>query len=142
MRAFRALYAYSYVQNGWFGDLYHFKVVSITFVKASVSPSQPGVGKADYLPWVAFEDNGHIVTGSCTCPAGLGRACSHISAVAYAISLAWMHGQTCTDKPVVWGKGSAKSLQPDKLCNINFTRPKKLESIPCECCSFFKRTDK
>lgn len=86
---------------------------SITYVRASVSSSQPGVGIADYLPWVNFEDDGHIVTALCTCPAGLGKACSHISTVAYAISLALMHGiagQTCTDKPVVRGKGSAKSL--------------------------------
>lgn len=89
--AFRALCAYNYVQNGWLGDLYHFKVDPITYVKASVFPSQPGVGKADYLPWVAFEDDGHIVTASCTCHAGLGRACCHISAVVYAISFAWMH---------------------------------------------------
>lgn len=58
MRAFSALCAYNYVQNGWLWDLYHFKFDSITYV---------------------------------ICPAGLGRACSHISAVAYAISFAWMH---------------------------------------------------
>lgn len=49
---------------------------SITYVKANGSPSQPGVGKADYLPWVVFEDNGHIVTASCTCTVGLGRTCN------------------------------------------------------------------
>lgn len=87
MRAFRTLCAYNYVQNGRLGDLYHFKVDSNTYVKASVSPSQPGVGKADYLPWVAFEDDGYIVTAACTCPAGLERAYSHMTAVAYAISL-------------------------------------------------------
>ena len=128
MRAFRALYAYNYVQNGWLGDVYHVKMDSITYVKACVSPSQPGIGKADYLPWVAFEDDGHIVTASCTCPAGLGRACSHISAIAYAISLAWMHGyagQACTDKQPTWGLGSTKSVQPEKLSNISFTRPNK-----------------
>ena len=32
-------------------------------------------------PWVAAEKSGTIICAHCTCMAGLGEACSHISAV-------------------------------------------------------------
>ena len=33
-----------------------------------------------------------IDKASCTCPAGLGEACSHISAVRYAVVMPWSQG--------------------------------------------------
>ena len=33
-----------------------------------------------------------IDNASCTCPAGLGEACSHISAVRYAVVMPWSQG--------------------------------------------------
>lgn len=44
MRVFRALCAYNYVQNGWLGDLYHFKFDSITYV---ICPA--GLGRASSI---------------------------------------------------------------------------------------------
>ena len=53
------------------------KYISIgqnVFLKATVSPSQPGVGRADYsacILIVPVGDNGYrINNASCTCPAG------------------------------------------------------------------------
>lgn len=106
-------------------------------MKAIVSPSQPGTSKMDYNSWVLVEktnkQNSFIQTASCSCPAGLGRACSHVSAFAYAVSLAWLHGlagHSCTDLPVAWGKGSASQTDfQEQLRHIKFSRPKK-SSVP------------
>lgn len=134
MKSFRSLYAYNYVQNGWLGDILSYTSDNIHFLKAKVSPSQPGVGRADYMAWVAVDNDGAIITGHCTCPAGEGRSCSHISAIIYAVSLAWTHGiagETCTDKKRLWGRGAGKAVLQEKFEDINFNRPK-LDEAPVE----------
>ncbi|XP_060583020.1 uncharacterized protein LOC132739331 isoform X2 [Ruditapes philippinarum] len=128
MKSFRALYGYNYVQNGWMGDIYSLKVDNINFLKAVISPSQPGVGRRDYSTWVAVSgtEDCKIETGLCSCPAGKGRSCSHISAVIYAITLAWasgVGGETCTDKQQAWGKGVSQVLNHNQLSEMNFRRP-------------------
>lgn len=85
MKSFRSLYGYNYVQNGWMGDIYSVATGDISFIKATVSPSQPGVGRKDYNTWIAVR-NDTIETALCSCPAGKGRSCSHISAVIYAVT--------------------------------------------------------
>lgn len=120
------MYAYNYVQNGWMGDIFSVKANDIDFLKATVSPSQPGVGRTDYLTWVAISCDCTVITGYCTCPAGTGRSCSHVSAVLYAITLAWssgVGGTTCTDVTQAWGRGAAKSLVHETLVDISFERP-------------------
>jgi len=127
LKAFRSLYGYNYVQNGWMGDIYYINYEKSHFLKSKISPSQPGVGRTDYNAWISAGDDGNVITGWCSCPAGNARSCSHISAIIYAVYLAWTHGvggATCTDKPVAWGKGAAQSLTHDKLSDINFSRPK------------------
>ncbi|KAH3818527.1 hypothetical protein DPMN_120248 [Dreissena polymorpha] len=45
---------------------------NIQYLKAKVSPSQPGVGRADYMAWAAIADDSSILTGT----ASTGRSCS------------------------------------------------------------------
>ena len=127
MKAFRAMYGYKYVENGWLGDIFDIMTNDgIYFLKANVSPSQPGVSRNDYKAWVAVSSELNIITAHCTCPAGNGRSCSYISAVIYAVTLTWNHGvagETCTDRKQVWGKGAAKVLAHDPLTDISFSRP-------------------
>ncbi|XP_045185325.2 uncharacterized protein LOC123543310 isoform X2 [Mercenaria mercenaria] len=126
MKAFRALYGYNYVQNGWMGDIYSLNVDNVSFLRATISPSQPGVGRLDYKTWVAISEDCSVLTGHCMCPAGNAKSCSHISALLYAVVLAWssgVAGTTCTDKTQAWGKGAAKSLTHEKVIDITFDRP-------------------
>ncbi|KAH3777174.1 uncharacterized protein LOC127844307 isoform X3 [Dreissena polymorpha] len=126
MKSFRALYGYNYVQNGWMGDIYSCTSNGVYFLKSTISPSQPGIGRNDYDAWVAVSSDSTVLTGHCTCPAGKGRTCSHISAIIYAVTTAWTHGvggKTCTDEQVAWGKGASKVLCHDKLSDIEFKKP-------------------
>lgn len=127
MKSFLSLYAYNYVQNGWLGDILSCKIEKTHYLKAKVSPSQPGVGRSDYTAWVAVGEDCMILTGHCTCPADEGRSCSHISAIVYAVCIAWSHGvagETCTDKQKSWGCSAGKIVLQEKFENIDFKRPK------------------
>ena len=127
MKAFRAMYAINYVQNGWLGDVYHAINDDIHFLKAKVSPSQPGVSRPDYDAWVAIDKSSTVLTGHCSCPAGNGQSCSHISAILYAIVLAWQHGlagETCTDRRKAWGQGASTVQMHGEIQSMDFKHPK------------------
>ena len=55
-------------------------------------------------PWVVIEKDGVVLTGHCTCMAGLGETCSHISAMLFAIASAVRirESQTVTQKAAYW----------------------------------------
>ena len=104
-----------------------------TFIKAKMSPSQPGIGRKDYSSWIAVSADATIITGHCTCPAGNARSCSHISAIIYAITLAWANGvggETCTDKQRAWGKGAAQVMSHDMISDMVFDRPNPFDLQP------------
>jgi len=112
------------------GDIYSISTHTLTFLKATISPSQPGVGRKDYSTWIAVKSDA-VETAYCSCPAGKGRSCSHISAIIYAVCLAWssgLGGETCTDKVRVWGKG-ANVAAHDRLEDISFDRPRPFTTI-------------
>ncbi|XP_052784433.1 uncharacterized protein LOC128220191 [Mya arenaria] len=134
MKSFRSLYGYNYVQNGWMGDMWSIEYEGMTYIKAKISPSQPGVGRKDYNSWIAVSSENTVETGHCTCPAGNARSCSHLSAIIYAITLAWANGvggETCTDKQRTWGKGAAQVLSHDTISDMVFDRPSPFQLQPC-----------
>ncbi|XP_052762123.1 uncharacterized protein LOC128204758 [Mya arenaria] len=134
MKSFRSLYGYNYVQNGWMGDMWSIECEGMTYIKAKISPSQPGVGRKDYNSWIAVSSENTVETGHCSCPAGNARSCSHISAIIYAITLAWANGvggETCTDKQRAWGKEAAQVLSHDTISDMVFDRPSPFQLQPC-----------
>ena len=55
----------------------------VSVLIASVKHSQR-LTTTPIRPWIAAEKNGKILCANCTCMAGLGEACSHISALLFA----------------------------------------------------------
>ena len=128
MKSFRSLWGQNYVNSNWLGYIQSISIGQNIFLKATVSPSQPGVGRADYSAWILIVPDGD----HCTCPAGLGKACSHISAIGYAVVMAWSQGfagKSVTDFPVSWGKGATSSDHQAELKEIDFSRPNKNKPI-------------
>ncbi|XP_046548190.1 uncharacterized protein LOC124258180 [Haliotis rubra] len=128
MKAFRATYAYNYVQNGWLGDIQSIVENEVHYLKACVSPSQPGASTVPYNAWIAARKDGTVLTACCTCPAGHGRSCSHVAAIMYAVHLAWLHGyagKSCTDLPCTWGRGTDSNKLLSELKAMNFKHPKR-----------------
>ncbi|XP_060784112.1 uncharacterized protein LOC132890853 isoform X2 [Neoarius graeffei] len=79
-------------------------------------------------PWAVIQKDGTVLCGHCTCQAGLGEVCSHVTAMLYALEAAVRHVQdkSCTDGPRQWGQqGSVetgKSLFAPGT-EIDFTSP-------------------
>ena len=94
MKSFRSLWGQNYVNSNWLGDIQNISIGQNVFLKATVSPSQPGVGRADYSAWILIVpvgDNGYRINNASI--QVLGKACSHISAIGYAVVMTWRwHG--------------------------------------------------
>ncbi|XP_028407527.1 uncharacterized protein LOC114530141 [Dendronephthya gigantea] len=88
----------------------------ICFLKCKVTPSQR-TSSTPYNVWVAAEKKGpggKIVSGYCTCTAGLLGSCNHVTAMLFRIEAAVSSGvtkPTCTSKLSTWNVPAAtKSL--------------------------------
>ena len=99
-----------------------------------VLPSQrQGQKTSLYRVWVCLhKTQGWILTGHCTCMAGLSSSCSHVAALLFKLEAA-VHFQlntptACTSQLCSW-KASRKSVQPATIKSIDFSRAKK-HSLP------------
>lgn len=128
MKSFRSLFAYSHVQNGWPGDILSCTVDNIHYLKAKVSPSQPGVGRyvllcmgrscrglLNYYRTLYLPSRGEKELQSyvCNCVCRLQGLDT------------WIHaGEASTDKERLWGCGARKSLLQEKFENTDFNHLK------------------
>ena len=81
-------------------------------------------------PWVAVQQDGVILTGHCTCMAGLGESCSHLTAVLFAIEAGVRNYKdiACTSKPCSWTAPSSvasKKVKSAPSAEIDFSSPKR-----------------
>lgn len=81
--------------------------------------------------WMISEKNGSICTGHCTCMAGLGEVCSHVTAVLYAAEHAAeiKKNVSCTDVKSVWPIPSQSGTQPMKVASMNWGKAIKEKSF-------------
>ena len=98
-----------------------------------VLPSQRQGQKTElYLVWVCINSAGWILTGNCSCVAGLGSTCSHVAALLYKLAEGVERGLNeplaCTSKLCEWNK-SRKVVVARPVQDICFKRKKK-KSLP------------
>ncbi|XP_047140341.1 uncharacterized protein LOC124815619 [Hydra vulgaris] len=132
MKAYKSLEAYNFFVCGHVQDVYCNIVkedVQFCFVKSKVLPSQRQGQKTKlYDVWVALNKvDGWILTGNCTCMAGLGSVCSHVAALLFKLEACvriQANKVAVTSKLCVWNR-SRKKAEPSMLQNINFKRPMK-----------------
>ena len=79
--------------------------------------------------WVCLnQDNGWVLSGNCTCIAGLGSACSHIAALLFkletTVHLKLKDSAAPTSVFCSW-KSCKKAVEPAPLKAANFSRVKK-----------------
>jgi len=83
LKAYKSLEGYRQYADGWVTDLTVIRILTCSnayLITARVKHSQ----KLSVIPvkaWVAVEQSGIIICAHCDCMAGLGEACSHISAI-------------------------------------------------------------
>ena len=80
--------------------------------------------------WVICEDDGAINSAHCTCMAGLGEVCSHVSAILFYLESAYRVTKTCTQIDCRWKEPRLIETIPyARIMDITFTKPK--SSISC-----------
>ena len=88
------------------------------FTEAFCSPCQA---------WIGAENNGIVICAQCDCMAGLGEACSHITAILFALD-ANMHARksmSCISLPCSWLPLSSRTVPFAPILNIDFSAPDK-----------------
>ena len=55
-------------------------------------------------PWVIVENNGKVLSGHCTCMAGLAEVCAHLAAILFWVetSVKIHTSKTVTDQKAYW----------------------------------------
>ena len=128
MRAYKSLDGYNFLVNGWLNSI----TVLATGTRparnyvflSSVKHSQ-SLSLMSLKVWVATKENGEVLCGHCTCMAGLGEACSHITAVLFAAEANTLTKRqlTSTSLPCSWLPPTFRNVKFDEICNIDFTTP-------------------
>lgn len=81
----KALNGHKFFESGWVRKIVtkllpNDKTIVIGIVEHSQRINQPPL-----VPWVLCKLSGVVITAHCNCIAGLGEACSHVSAVLFAV---------------------------------------------------------
>ena len=106
LKAYKSLDGYNFFVQGWVSNVQFLNVGTnpvVSVLLASVKHSQQ-LSAPPLQPWVASEQNGTILCAHCTCKAGLGEACSHISALLFAVeaNTRFIKNTSCTSTSCVW----------------------------------------
>ena len=127
LKAYKSLDGYNFFIQGWVGDIQVLSVgenSQVSVLIAKVKHSQT-LSATPLQPWIAAENNGEILCAHCTCKAGLGEACSHISALLFAAEAHTRMRQntTCTSTSCSWLEPSIKKVEYAPIYEIDFTTP-------------------
>ena len=84
LKGYKSLEAYNYFVSGWVQEIKQATLEDRCVLIARVRHSQRSTDPC-LIPWVISEKDGRVVSGHCTCMAGLGEICSHVAALLFAI---------------------------------------------------------
>lgn len=96
---------------------------AVVLVAADVEASQ--TVKKVHQPWTLVGKDGTIISAHCTCMAGLGEACSHVSALLFRVEAEVKHGlndPSSTSMECRWISPST-SAQAAEVVDIRFVKP-------------------
>ncbi len=123
LKSYKSLMGYKYLLAGWVSNISVHKILSENcdklVVLARVRHSQ-SVSAPPLIPWIAAENIGTILCAHYTCMAGLGEACSHISALLFAAEAHTKLAQetSCTSESCKWLPPSMFHIDCLKITNI------------------------
>ena len=120
--AFKSLDAYHTVcAAGWLSSLEVKEWKGGVIVRGDVKPSQrSGIL---YKAWVALKKSGAVVSGHCTCMAGISEACNHVGALLYKCMQQKTEEISSTSQPNKW-LPARKTVPPVPASELVFKVPK------------------
>jgi len=130
--------AFKYTDAGKLGRIEHILLYEglIVLCKAGVQASMSF--NTIYEAWVALADDGDIKFGACTCKAGRGETCSHLSAILHEIERQHRLGinsATPTDLPQKWSEVKGRQVEPAShwpSIGIQQLRSSHLSKLKCQ----------
>ena len=130
LKAYKSLDGYNFFVQGWVSNIQCLTTAGNSLLLATVKHSQR-LTAPPLQPWIAAEKDGKILCAHCTCMAGLGEACSHISALLFAIeaNTRIRKNTSCTSNPCSWLAPSIRKVAYAPVCKIDFTTPQKKRSM-------------
>ncbi|XP_070562483.1 uncharacterized protein [Ptychodera flava] len=123
--------AYRLYQGGWLKEIYFHNITEESqycFLKARCCHTMK-LNDVPHTVWIcANKQSGDIKSAYCSCTAGLGSSCIHITAMFFRIEAAVRTGQTnfsCTAKLCQWNipRGRTK-IDPIRVCDMEFKAAK------------------
>ena len=126
LKAYKSLDGYNFFIQGWVSNIQILSLSDVSVLLATVKHSQR-LSASPLRPWIAAENSGAIICAHCTCMAGLGEACSHISAVLFAAEANTniRRNTSCTSTPCAWLAPSIRKVEYAPISEIDFTTPQK-----------------
>ncbi|KAL3880031.1 hypothetical protein ACJMK2_032303 [Sinanodonta woodiana] len=125
MKAYKSLEAYNQFYSGWVHTCYVKDTGEHNIIRANVNRSQ-ALSEKPHEVWVALlRSNGTVVTGHCTCMAGLGEVCSHVAALLFKVEASTRLGfnqVSCTSVPCQWNQNFTKKVSAATLKEISFQK--------------------
>jgi len=125
----KSLQSYKYFTSGWVIE-HRWKVFDdkeVCLIMGKVNHSY-AMTSTPLVPWVIVKHHGTVVCRHCTCMAGLGETCSHISALLYWVEymVRKREEESCTSKPNSWLEPrTTKHIPYLPLDTIDFTSSEK-----------------
>ena len=124
--------AYRYFQCEWVKEIFYHPITNFSnycFLKGRVIPSMR-TNNAAYYVWVAVEKDGekpggNVVSGYCSCTAGLLGCCNHVIAMLFRVEAAVRTGATkpsSTSLPCKWNvpSGSKSKIIHKPISDMTF----------------------
>ena len=120
--AFKSLDAYHIVcAEGWLSSFEVREWMKCVIVRGDVKPSQrSGIL---YKTWVVIQKDGAVLSGHCTCMAGISEVCNHVGALLYNCMQQNTEEVSSTSKPNKW-LPARKTVPPVPASDLVFKVPK------------------
>ena len=126
LKAYKSLEGYMYSTDGWVDQVMSYAIERGVLLTARVRHSQK-VSATPVKPWVAAEKGGTVICAHCTCMAGLGEGCSHISALMFVLeaNTKMQNNVSCTSQLCSWLPPSMQKVEYAPISRIDFSTPAK-----------------
>ena len=127
IKAYKSLEGYKYFVDGWVNKVVVWSVKSQSkacVVYGTVKHSQR-LSASPLEAWVAVERDGLVICAHCNCMAGLGEACSHVTALLFLLEANTQQKKSlsCISQPCYWLPPTFKNVPFARICDIDFTSP-------------------
>ena len=125
LKAYKSLEGYKLFMDEWITKMIAVCATSKVFIVTGLVKHSQSMSAQALKPWFAAEEGGMVICAHCTCMAGLGEACSHISALLFAVeaNTRVQSNLSCTSKLCSWLPPSKAGVEYAPVTNIDFTSP-------------------